>query len=220
MQITPAILTDSFATAQEQINIALASGVVEKVQIDVIDGLFADNLTLTPADLTVAEFGNLGLDLHLIVDEPMDFVFETIAVASYLPIRTIFGQVEHMSHLVDFAEEVTRHHYQVGLALDLHTPLEAIDEEIWPMIHKVLIMNHQAGFQDLRFASQVKDKYIELADWRKKFPTLQIVSDGGIRTDHFDQLKKLGVDEAVVGGSLWESVDPVEALQELVKLAK
>ncbi len=56
MTLFPAILTDSMTVLAQQLAVASECSVVETVQIDIIDGLFADNITVTPADCATQDF--------------------------------------------------------------------------------------------------------------------------------------------------------------------
>jgi ribulose-phosphate 3-epimerase len=214
MNITPAILTDSFVTLQQQVNAVRYSPLVEAVHIDIMDGSMIDNLTVTPMDLTVAEFEPVKIDFHLMVEEPMDFLYETEAIKDYLPIRRIIAQVERMSLQRDFIEEAKRNGWEVALALDLYTPLEAIDEDVWPELGSVLIMCVEAGHQSEIFNRIALEKVREL---RQKFPDpkrMHIIADGGIKTLNAQEIWQAGADELAVGSSLWKSSEPLIKLEE------
>jgi ribulose-phosphate 3-epimerase len=220
MQVTPAILTDAFAVLQEQVNIAVLSKATARVHIDIVDGQFAENVTVTPMDLTIGDYGELGLDFHLIAEEPMDLVYELQAVAEYLPIKRVIGQVERMSFQADFLEEVAKQNWQAGLALDIYTPLESIDDASWNKMDVLLLMAHQAGFQNQPFRPQVLTTLDELPSYlTRRTEPLHVVVDGGIRRDHLRGLRDHGVSEAVIGSGVWESVDPIETLSEWSTLA-
>ncbi len=219
MKVIPTILTDSFLKLQEQVNLVKDSDQVDTIQIDVIDGLFADNLTVTPLDLSVADFGEAKIDFHFMTEEPMDFVFECAGLREYLPIRQVIGQVERMSHQLDFVEEVLRNGWQPALALDLYTPLEAIDEEVWDQLHSILILSVEAGAQDQTFNRLALEKVREI---RQKFPTekqMNIMVDGGVKTLNAKEVLASGANELIVGSALWKSVDPVEKIAEFYELA-
>lgn len=214
MQLIPAILTDSFQVVQDQINQVKESGQVESIQIDVIDGLFADDLTVTPLDLTVGDFEPLKLDFHFMTEEPMDFVYECAGLKEYLPIRQIIGQVERMTNQRDFIDEVKRNGWEPVLALDIYTPLEAIDEDVWPELRTVLLMSVEAGAQNQQFKPIVLEKIREI---RRVYPTtaqMKIVVDGGIKPAQVAELIEAGADELAVGSAIWTSVDPLAKIDE------
>lgn len=220
MKLIPAILTDSFTTLQNEVSAVQMSSLIEAVHVDVIDGNFADNLTVTPLDLTVGDFEPLKIDFHLMTDEPMDYIYESIAVKEYLPIRRMIGQVERMSHQADFLQEVKIHGWEPVLALDLFTPLEAIEEEVWRDLDKVLLMGVEAGLQGQAMNFHVLEKIQEL---RKFFPDpqrMKIIVDGGIKHDNLVAVLSAGADEVVVGSEVWHSSDPLAVIEEFYRLAQ
>ncbi|CAN5306441.1 ribulose-phosphate 3-epimerase [soil metagenome] len=220
MNVIPAILTDSFLTFQEELQKAQESSQVDTIHIDIIDGMFADEITLTPLDLTVADFEPLKVDFHLMTEEPMDFVFECAGLREYLPIRQVIGQIERMSHQLDFVEEVLRNGWQPALAIDIFTPLESIDQEVWPQLRSVMIMSVEAGAQNQIFNRVALEKVREI---RRNFPhaeRMNIMVDGGVKTLNAREILASGANELVVGSNIWKSRDPVEVIHEFHELAQ
>src|SRR3546814_3288386 len=56
------------------------------------------------------------------------------AIKDELPIRTIIGQIEKMSSPLDFVQTVKKHEWQVGLSLNLYTPIEEVEVGLWPLL--------------------------------------------------------------------------------------
>ncbi len=218
MIITPSILTGSIEEAQTQLDQLAQLPGCDRVQIDVVDGWFADELTITPSDLPQLQFYHLTPDLHLMTQEPLDFVYEAQAVLAKDSVGLIFGQVERMSHQADFVEWVKRCGWQAGLSLDLHTPLSAIETDIWPQITKVQIMAVPAGMQGQKFHSSALDTIKQTADYIQTHGlSCQIVVDGGVGLTVAQDLVKLAVDEVIIGSGLWQSPDPSQAWQNYQK---
>jgi ribulose-phosphate 3-epimerase len=213
MKLYPAILSDSMPTVIEQLESVKASEHIERVHVDIIDGQFIDNVTITPMDLTVAEFDQLKLDLHLMTEEPMDVVFECEAIREYLPIQRIIGQVERMSHQEDFIHEVQRNGWQVGLGLDIYTPLEAVDESSWQDIDTLLLMGIEAGHQEQIFNVQVLQKIKELHEMKLN-KKIDVIVDGGVKLSNIVRILQSGVQEVAVGSALWKSNEPVKMIEE------
>jgi ribulose-phosphate 3-epimerase len=214
--ITPTILTDSFATLQAQVEAIKYSPLVEAISIDVIDGLFVDNLTVTPLDLSVADFHPTKIDFHFLTEEPMDFVYECVGVKEFLPIRRIYAQVERMSYQPDFLQEVRANNWQAGLALDLFTPLDAVEEDVWPDLTHLLLMGTEAGYQGHALHPYIFEKLAEL----KSLPFAQHVHvsiDGGVKLNNALQLLQAGANELIVGSALWQAPDSLFALEEFYK---
>lgn len=218
MKIYPAILTESFLELQQQVDSVRSHPNVDVIHVDVIDGNFADHLTVTPLDLTVGDFEPTQIDFHFMVEEPMDFIFEAVAIKDFLPVRRAYGQIERMSHQADFLEEITRHGWQAGLALDLYTPLDSIDDDIWPQLKHLLLMSVQAGEQAQTFHKQVFDKMTELKNLENKHPQLTVVLDGGVKLTNLKTIAAQGFSEVTAGSALWQSPDPMNVLDEMYRL--
>mgnify|MGYP004417315356 CR=1 FL=1 len=219
MKLLPAILTDSMTIFTEQLEIAKQGEQVDTVHIDVVDGMFADTLTLTPLDLAVVDFGELQVDFHLMTEEPMDFVHECEAVREYLPIRRIIGQIERMSSQRDFVAEVKRNGWQPALGLDIFTPIDSIDEDVWGEFPAILIMGIEAGAQNKVFNPHALEKIQEL---RQKYPNLEQLNigiDGGVKIENLKQILETGVDEVMVGSAIWKSDQPVQLIDQLHEVA-
>ncbi len=218
MKIYPSILTDSMNIAQEQLHLSQESSEFETVQFDVIDGYFADNVTLAPTALAELDFGNTTIDLHFMVNEPMDFVFETRDVSKELPIRAILAQIERMSSQKEYVDEVKRNNWKVGISLDLYTPVESIDDDIWDDIDILQIMTVQAGFQGQEFKPQAL-AFVEAAAklCAEISHPIEIIVDGGIKKEQILMLDTLGVEGVTVGSALWEANSFHDALENLQK---
>jgi ribulose-phosphate 3-epimerase len=216
MTLYPAILTDSPELLAQQLELAQQFLEVDTVQIDIIDGFFADNLTITPTELTEYEFGELQLDLHFMTEEPLDFLYETRDVKDLLPIRMLIAQVERLSSQADFLREARVENWKAGLSLDLFTPLDAVDPESWEALDCIQIMGISAGFQQQKFHPQA---LVTLEAVAKKVASLdrsiEIIVDGGVTLDQVIKLAQLGATGIAVGSSLWNASDPILQAEEL-----
>lgn len=218
-QLYPSILTGSVAEAHEQLVVLQELPQIQTIQLDVIDGFFADNLTITPDDLVDADFGELTLDLHLMVNEPMDFVLEAVALKENLPIRAVLAQVERMSSQAEYLEEVKRQGWLPGLSLDVHTPVEAIDEGSWRELKVLQFMGNNAGYRGQPFVSAVLAKVQEAREVIKaQRLEIEIVMDVGVRVTNFAEMKAAGADSAVVGGELWKAEDKAELVEQYYQI--
>lgn len=212
MKLFPGILTNSIDEFNQQLAIARQHKEIKQVQIDVVDGYFADNLTLTPLDLIQADYGDLQLDFHLMTEEPLDFVNELVAVKNYLPIRAVIAQIERMSFQAEYFQLVKQHDWVPGISLDLYTPLDSIDESSWPELELVQLMTIKAGFQKQEFQKKALAKIEPLRDRAKQ--VLEITLDGGIKKAEAELAVEVGADGIVVGSGLWQAPDPVEAINQ------
>ncbi|PIY80741.1 MAG: hypothetical protein COY80_01390 [Candidatus Pacebacteria bacterium CG_4_10_14_0_8_um_filter_42_14] len=217
MNLYPALLSGSIEKLQSQIDLVNDDERIATLQIDIIDGLFADNLTITPADIPDLDLGRFQYDIHLLTEEPLDYIFELQTHCQHAQIRACIAQVEKMSYQQVFIEEVHRHDWKVGLSLDLYTPLEAIDEESWPNLDVLQLMAIEAGFQGNKFSPTIFDKIkraqalIEISG-----KPIELIVDGGVSLENIQQLSEAGVISIAVGSTLWRSDNPIETITKLL----
>lgn len=198
LEIIPAILTND--PEELEAKIKQLEGLVERVQIDIIDGVFADNKTIGLEALENLET-NLLLDIHLMTKEPVEWVEHCVRAMA----DRIIGQVEMMSDQIEFVGRITKAGVKVGLALDLETPVSKLDPVILKDLDTVLTMSVKAGLGGQKFEQMPLEKIRELDEIRLRDTTpFRICVDGGITPEHVQEIKEAGADEIVVGSSLWE----------------
>lgn len=212
VQIIPAILTNNPQELEEMIS--KAEGVVDRVQIDIVDGQFAKNRTIDPAVLAEVET-NLKLDFHLMVKEPINWVEKCAAGAA----DRIIGQVELMRSQIDFVGKVQEVGAAVGLALDINTSVSDLDPVILTNLDVVLVMSVAAGFGGQKFDERALDKIKRLGEIRKKDKTpFKIMDDGGIVFSKIDDTRRAGVDEVAIGRRIFQG-DIAQNIERFKKAA-
>lgn len=215
MKFIPALLSDQPQEIKEQLDRIRGIDELSRIQIDVIDGIFADNMTITPADFGQFDLDGFEADIHLITDEPIDFVHELIDYRHDLVINAVIAQVEHMSSQSHFLEEVKTQGWLPGLSLDAHTPLEAIDDESWEKLEIVQIMGIKAGFQNQELILSTLDLVKEVKKHLQENDlTAEIIFDGGVKLENIAQIAESGASAVSVGSGIWQSADINQQLQE------
>jgi ribulose-phosphate 3-epimerase len=204
VDIIPSILTDNlgdFETRLKRIEEAVDvnGAVISKIQIDVVDGEFVDNKTLDPSLLGQIDT-DLGLDFHLMVKEPVNWL-EKCANAGA---DRIIGHIEMMKSQVEFVEKVQETGLYVGLAVDLGTPITKLDPVILTNVDVVLVMAVKAGWGGQKFDPSVLDKIKALDEIRVRDSTpFKICVDGGETETTIDETHFAGADEVVIGKKLF-----------------
>lgn len=219
--IVPAILTDSRELAQAQLNIISEEPSISLVQFDVIDGNFADRLTLSPSDMGELSFGVAEVDVHLITDEPMDFVYELVEYRDQLPVRSVIAQIEHMSSISAYLDEVKRQQWKVGVSLDIYTPLEELEDLDWQQLDIVQLAGNTVGRQGMPMHPNLVPKLTELHELaRARSYRGEVLVDIGVRRNNIDRLRVAGATGVVVGSEIWSAPDPLARLRELAGLQR
>jgi ribulose-phosphate 3-epimerase len=198
MLIVPSILTNNPDELKEKMS--LVEGLVGKVQIDIIDGVFANNKTIDPQILEDMETP-LEIDFHLMTKEPINWIEHCVRGGATL----VIGQVEMMQSQRDFIAKCQEVGCKAGLAIDLASPLAVLDKEVLTDIDAVLVMSVKAGFGGQRFDPGAIEKIKELVKAKESDITpFKIIVDGGVTKEIAPKLASLGVDEVVIGKRLFE----------------
>jgi len=202
-----------------QLNLVRQAEDLSLVQIDIIDGWYADNLTLLPSDFVQFSFDQLQVDFHLMTEDPLDFVFEIREEEDALPTRAIIAQIERMTSQPTFVEQVKQAGYQVGFSLDLYTPAAAIEPSLLSQLDFIQVMGIEAGFQGQAFARIALETVANLVELRKTYDlSFEIIVDGGILLENAPAVLAAGADHLGVGSALWTAPNFREAIIDFAKL--
>jgi len=198
MKIYPTILTDNPGELTTFINRCV--GVVNRVQIDINDGSYLGVRTIDPEVLNGIDT-SLFLDFHLMVADPINWVEKCAHAGAD---RTI-AQVEGLGSQIEFIQKVQETGAKVGLALNISTPIDAIDHSIINDLDVVLLMDYEAGHGGQEFNSLVIQKIEQLSKLKAQDSTpFSICCDGGMWEDTLPLVNKAGADEAFVGRRIFE----------------
>jgi ribulose-phosphate 3-epimerase len=187
MEIVPAILTSSRRELDGWLEKIKESGKFERVQIDFIDGEYANNLTVKPEECDLTRYLHLMFDAHLMVVEKNIATWKS--GAEKVGFDRIIAQVESISDPSGFK----------GLALDVHSPVEVIEPYL-SGLEVVVVMAVEPGFGGQEFDSQAI-KLIERLSSLREQPVnkYKICVDGGVYQEHLPILESAGADEVAVG---------------------
>ncbi len=193
--ITPIIMESDILVVEKKIKTIIERG-EGRVHIDIGDGLFSDLLTISPADLQQFDLSELKLDFHLMVDDPTEWIEETVALS---PLR-IIGQIERMGSQKLYLETIASYGGEGGLALKLETPIEEIEEEVIAKCKTILLLSVPVGTTGSSFDERVIPKISEL----RKIYTGSILVDGGINKDTYEKAIRAGASETSANSSYWQ----------------
>ncbi len=196
MKIVPAILTSDPSELKAMIN--NAEELFDRAQLDIIDGVFADNKTVEPSSMGYIET-NLALDFQLMVKEPVNWVEQCVRAGA----ERIIGHIEAMEDQFAFVKKVTEEGRSVGFGLDLATAIEKIHPKLLTSLDAVLLMSVKAGFGGQEFDESIYLKITNLLKLRDEYEAdFSLIIDGGVKPQFIKKLSALGVDEVAVGRSL------------------
>jgi ribulose-phosphate 3-epimerase len=176
-----------------------------RIHIDLMDGVFAP--TKSPGLDQVWWPQELTADIHLMYQEPMQYLDQLIKLRPHMVVVHNEAHVHHMH----FAAELHKADIKVGLAILRDTPAEYAYQIMHSFDH-VLVFSGNLGYHGGEADLGILDKVKKI---REHHPEAEIGWDGGINDQNAAQLVEAGVDVLNVGGFIQKSDDPAAAYAKL-----
>ena len=212
--LAPSILAADFSNLSHQIR-AVEMGRADLIQCDIMDGKFVPNITYGPKIVsTVRNLTKLPLDVHLMIDQPQNFIDDFAkAGANYITVHQ-----EGVSHLDRLLNSIKELNIKAGIAINPATPIESI----LPVLHiadMILVMSVNPGFGGQKFIEYTLEKIKQLNKIRSSNNyNYKIEVDGGININNIQKVKNAGCDIIVAGTSVFKNEDISAATAELKNL--
>ena len=208
--ISPSILSADFAHLAEEIRDVEKAG-CEMIHVDVMDGHFVPNLTIGPPVVeAIRRVTKLTLDVHLMIDEPLQYVDEFIKAGSDI----VTFHVEATKKVGETLDKIKKGGAKAGLSVKPKTGIDAV----YPFLSSVdlvLVMTVEPGFGGQSFMPEMMDKIKQL---KKRFSG-HISVDGGINSRTASQALQAGANVLVAGTAIFSQKDRAQAIQ-LLRSAK
>ncbi len=211
MTLIPTIETDTVETAQSLIDSysVVPGPKPTHFQIDIVDGLFADMLTLMPDNLKEINWHGYTFETHLLVNDPEEYLGEVQDAGA----TGVIAQIEHLHDRQDFLQVAKELRLTAGLALNIYTPITELSDTDIQLADTILLLAVPAGFAGQELNPTIIDKIKQL---RSKGYTKTIEIDGGINIDNIPSLIQAGATSLAVNSSLWHNGTVAENLQKLM----
>ncbi len=219
-EIIPAILPLDFAEVEEKTS--YLRGWVKTIQIDVCDGQFVPNATwpyrkhddsfekISREEEGFPGWDEFDFEIDLMANRPEDLVDAWVSAGAA---RIII----HAEVAGDVAAAIANleGRVEVGLALNVDTPLDAITPHREKINFVQLMGIDTIGFQHQPFDEKVLGRIKEV---RMKFPGLPISVDGGVSLDTAADLIAAGADRLVVGSAIFGAENIIQAVEDFKNL--
>jgi len=216
VEILPSILAADFARLGEQIE-QLESVGCRMLHFDVMDGHFVPNFTVgAPVLESLRKITRMTLDIHLMITDPDRYAPVFIQAGG----DQILVHQEACPHLDRTLRMIQSEGARAGVVINPATPIATLDE-VLDVADYVLVMSVNPGFGGQQFIPNALEKVRRLTQKKKdrglQFP---IEIDGGVTIENVAEVVNAGVEWVVAGSSIFHTVNPGAAFEEMRQLAR
>ena len=204
ISIVPSVLPADFSRlGDECMNLEKAG--VDRIQFDVMDGVFVPNLTFGPDVIaSVRPHVEVPFEAHLMVVEP-DRLLERYVEAGC---GIVIVHAEACAHLHRTLARIGDLGATPGLALNPHTPTEVVSQ-VCDLVGLVLVMTVNPGFGGQEYIATMEPKIAEVAaivDGRD----CDVEVDGGIGPATVAGAAAAGANVLVSGSALYRDPEGLD----------
>lgn len=195
----------------------LETAKIDYFHIDVMDGKFVEknNLELMKQNsLIISHISNVGLDVHLMVENVEEIMDEYICLESKI-ITFHYEAIVDKARIMNIIEDIKDNGIKVGIAINPETSVEKI-KEFLPYVHQVLVMTVLPGKGGQKLIPKTVEKIKELRQYiLENDLNVDIQADGGINDQTAPSVREAGCDILVSGSYITNSENFADSVKKV-----
>ncbi len=199
IEIVPSVLPADFARLGEEVAALEAAG-VDRIQWDVMDGVFVPNLTIGPDVIrSCRPHATVPFEAHLMVVEPERLMHLYVEAGC----EVLIIHAESTRHLHRTLAQVADLGARAAVALNPSTPVAAV-RHVLDLVEMVLVMTVNPGFGGQAYLAAMEPKVEELRTIISSDGLdVDIEVDGGIAPPTISGAARAGANVLVAGSALY-----------------
>ncbi len=219
VQIVPSVLPADYSKLGEEVAALEAAG-VDKIQWDVMDGVFVPNLTFGPDVIAACRpHASVPFEAHLMVVNP-DLMMQQYLDAGC---ELVIVHAEACTHLHRTLSSIREAGGKAGVALNPSTPLDVV-RYVLDQVDLLLVMTVNPGFGGQAYISTMEPKISDAARMiAESGYRIDLEVDGGISPATIAGAASAGARVLVAGSALYKHEgglgDAVSTLRRLAEEA-
>lgn len=213
IHIAPSVLPADFSRLGEECQ-ALEKAGVDRIQWDVMDGVFVPNLTFGPDVIAAAKpHSSVGFEAHLMVVNPDELLPRYIEAGCEL----VIVHAEACTHLHRTLGRIRDLGARSGVALNPHTPADVV-AHVLAEVDLILPMTVNPGFGGQKYIAAVEPKIAQL---RRMIDAsgfaIELEVDGGITDATVTGAAAAGADVFISGSWMYSHAEGKAAAVKVLR---
>ncbi|MBI2029204.1 ribulose-phosphate 3-epimerase [Candidatus Gottesmanbacteria bacterium] len=204
IEVIPGINEQTFSGIENKLH--LVENLVPWVHLDIVDELFNFSTFRDPVPFKNLK-SKVKWEVHMMINNPEDTVGDWVD-AGFL---RFIGHVEGMKDIGNFIKTVRSYKKEVGLAVDIVTPVSVIEPYL-TKIDNVLVMSIHTGKSGQSFMSEALDKIRQV---RRLSGQMPIEVDGGVNLETGKMAVEAGVTRLVSTSYIFKAPNIQNAIKIL-----
>jgi ribulose-phosphate 3-epimerase len=203
IEIVPSVLPADFSRLGDEVAALEAAG-VDRIQWDVMDGVFVPNLTVGPDVIrSCRAHADVPFEAHLMVVEPERLMHLYVEAGC----EVLIVHAESTRHLHRTLAQVSDLGARAAVALNPSTPVAAV-RHVLDLVEMVLVMTVDPGFGGQAYLATMEPKVDELRSIiSAEGLDVDIEVDGGIAPQTVAGAARAGANVLVAGSALYRDPD-------------
>jgi ribulose-phosphate 3-epimerase len=201
--IVPSVLPADFARLGDEVAELCEAG-VDRIQWDVMDGVFVPNLTFGPDVIAACRpHSTVGFEAHLMVVNPDELLGRYVDAGCEL----VIVHAEACTHLHRTLARIRQLGARSGVSLNPHTPVDVV-EHVLDETDMVLAMTVNPGFGGQKYIAAVEPKVARIRQMidESGLP-IELEVDGGITDKTIAGAAAAGADVFISGSWMYAYPD-------------
>ncbi|MEM9921452.1 MAG: ribulose-phosphate 3-epimerase [Bacteroidota bacterium] len=214
--IAPSILAADFTRLRDEIAMVNLSE-ADWLHLDVMDGQFVPNISFGMFIIeAINKLCEKPLDVHLMIENPGQYI-ERFREAGADVITVHYEACTHLHRVLGQIRDTGA---RAGLALNPHTPVEAV-ADVLDELDLVLLMSVNPGFGGQKFIYRTLDKVRKLKGMiDERNLSVHIEIDGGVGLQNAEKLLQAGASVLVAGSAVFRAEDPLDVISRMKSIGK
>ncbi|MBU0597012.1 hypothetical protein KKA94_02510 [Patescibacteria group bacterium] len=213
MKIIPSILVKTKDEFINQVN--SVSSEVDQIQLDIADGNFVKTKTWADPKV-VKDSGNINIELHLMVEHPL----QEIKKWTHVPqITRILFHFESSDNIENVIESIHANNWEASIVLNPGTKLSKIEPYL-DSLEGLMFMGVEPGSQGQKFIPETIDR---IKEFKMKQSVHFVELDGGVNEGTLPEIISSGVDAVCPGSAIFggdkKPEENIEKMREIISSA-